>query len=224
LDKELLHNKIVRDIIASIFSGVYKIGDKLPAERTLSLKYDVSRGTVREALSSLQKIGVVAVKHGSGIYVQEISGAQIPNTFLPPDFENISLEDILIARNAIEQAAIELACRNIKKAELAEIKTLLDKMEASINYLPDFLQADMDFHYAIIKASKNMALLRAFEAIYEYHRYSQIYTTQRAGDESAAMKFHRKIVESLENRDAQSAKEAVGRHLAYMKKAMDKEK
>jgi DNA-binding FadR family transcriptional regulator len=224
LDKDLLHNRIVRDIIGSIFSGTYKTGEKLPTERALSQSYDVSRGTIREALAALQKLGIVAVRHGSGIYVQQISGAAIPNQYLPPDFEHISLEDILVARKAIEQAAIELACAAAEPEELAAMESLVEKMGQSIDDLPAFLHHDMEFHQALVSASGNRALVRAFEALHEYHRYSQVFTTQKAGDEAMALKFHKQILKGLQGKNAAACRKAIEEHLNSMSESVGKEK
>lgn len=221
MDKDSLHNKLVREIIARIFSGRYENGAKLPAERLLSADFNLSRGTVRQALASLVELGVIEIRHGSGAYVKSISRQAIPHGYLPPDFNNVSLEDILVARQAIETACGSLACANITAAQVKQLKSLIADMESSIEDIPVFLKHDIDFHHAIVMASQNRPLITAFEAIYEYHKYSQVFTTQRPGDEQTALDYHRRMLAAIEKRDAVAVASAITGHLAEMRSSIE---
>ena len=53
----------------SIFEGVYGFSDRLPAERQLAETFNVSRGTIREALRRLEELGMVTREIGSGTFV-----------------------------------------------------------------------------------------------------------------------------------------------------------
>src|SRR3990172_3537578 len=119
MDKEFLHIKIIREIISLIASGTYEDGKRLPSERQLCEKFAVSRGTIRQALADLEKLGAIKVKAGSGAYVKKYSYKKIPGHILPPEFSNVTLADVLTARKAIEIAAIDLACENINENQLA---------------------------------------------------------------------------------------------------------
>ena len=224
MDKDSLANKVVREMLARMFSGEYAIRSRLPPERTLCDEFRISRGTVRQALGILAKLGVIAVRHGSGAYVQSLSQFGIPADYLPPEIAKVSLADILCARRAIETAATELACSRISASDLQKIERLIDRMEAEIDDLPLFLKHDMAFHEAIVRASGNCPLIAAFEAIREYLRYFQVFTSRRAGDETAAVDHHRRILHALRRRDAKAAAQAAGRHLDAMGHVMKKGK
>ena len=216
MNKDSLANKLVREILGRIFSGEYAVDAKLPPERALSEEFHVSRGTVREALGSLAELAVVAVRHGSGAYVQSPSQFGIPASYLPPGIANVSLEDILCARKAIETAAAELASLRISASELQELDKLLDRTESEIDDLPVFLKHDAAFHEAIVRVSGNRPLIAAFESIREYLRYFQVFTSRHAGDEHLALKHHREILDALHLHDANAAARAVRNHLDAM--------
>ena len=73
LVKTRLYEEIVKQIINRIKSGELKPGDKLPTERELASQLKVSRTAIREALRSLEVMGVIDSKVGSGTFVKEMS-------------------------------------------------------------------------------------------------------------------------------------------------------
>jgi GntR family transcriptional regulator, transcriptional repressor for pyruvate dehydrogenase complex len=216
VDKDSLANRLVREILARIFSGEYAVGARLPPERALSEDFRISRGTVRQALGILAELRAIAVRHGSGAYVQSLSQFGIPADYLPPEISNVSLDDILRVRKAIEPVAAELACEGISALELKRLDGLVARMEASAEDLPTFLKHDLAFHEAIVRFSGNSPLIAAFEAVRQYLRYFQVFSSRGADDEQRAMKHHRRILLALRRRDAKAAARAVRRHLGTM--------
>lgn len=216
MDKEHLHKKIAKEIIALVASGTYRRGQRLPAERTLCLKFGVSRGTLRKALAKLVELRVVKIKPNSGIYVENPSPEGMPRTYLPPEFENASLGDIIEARKAIELAAIDQACTRLKKSDLQALETLLGRMQENLDDLTSFLRADMEFHQQMVRASGNVVLVTAFLAIYEYHRFSSVFTSQHEGEEESACDFHRKLLTFLKRKNAPAARRILKQHLDHI--------
>lgn len=216
VNKELLNTKVVREVIALVFSGEFAEGIRLPAERKLCERFGVSRGTIRQALADLESLGVIETKPGSGSYVRKFSIKKLPDEVLPPDFNSVSLRDILIARRAIETAAIELACEKITKKDYEDLEKLIDRMVESLDNLPDFIKFDMVFHRHLVRASGNSALVTAFEAISEYHRYSQVFTSLHAGEEEIAIDYHRRMLYALRKRNKELAQKAISEHLDNM--------
>ena len=212
MDKELLHIKAVREIISLKASGQYQQGKKLPAERKLCEQFEISRGTLRKALTDLEKMGAIKIRAQSGAYVQKFFHKKLPRKVLPVDFNGVSLSDIIVARRAIELAAIEIAAERITKKEIIALKQIVEKMKKSLDKLPDFLKYDMRFHESIVKACKNSVLITAFDSISEYHKYSQVYSSYYDNCEQEALKYHEKILKSLQNGQAKYALKALVTH------------
>lgn len=213
VDRDHLHNQIIREIIARVASGAYAIGERLPAERSLCLEFDVARGTLRKALSKLEELGVLNIKANSGIYVQGVAPARLPKSLLPPDFAHVDLRDIVDARKAIELAALRQAVVRMSARDLRQLASIVDRMGTSVEDLPAFLEHDLAFHQALVRASGNAVLATAFEAIYDYHRFSAVYTSQQEGEEAEALACHRKLLAAVERRDVAGSCRILGDHL-----------
>lgn len=222
MDKELLHTKVVREIISLISSGVYNDGRALPAERKLCEQFSVSRGTIRQGLGDLEKLGIINIRHGSGAYVRKFSHGKLPGHLLPPDFESISLADIIVARGAIELAAIELACEKASSKDFARMEKLINNMAKMMDNLPEFLKCDLEFHQTIVQASGNMVLVTAFEAISEYHKYSQVFTSLHEGEEQVSHNYHHRMLAALQKRDKKLSRKALAEHLEHMQNSSNR--
>lgn len=220
MEKELLHTKVVREIISLIASGEYPEDKRLPAERALCDRFGISRGTLRKALVDLVKMGAVTIKPQSGAYVRRFSQKKIPKTVLPKKFNTVSLRDIIIARQAIELASIELACERMDNVCLEVINKIAWEMEKQIDDLPAYLSLDMAFHETIVKASKNEVLVTAFEAISEYHKYSHVFSSTYEECEEDSLKFHKKILEALQSRNKNQAVKCLSAHFKNMLEAI----
>jgi len=191
----------------------------LPAERKLCERFHVSRGTIRQALGDMEQLGILKVKIGSGAYVQNVPESKVLTPYLPPEFSHTSLEDILLARKAIELTSIELACRKASTLQKKKLKSIIESMKKNLKHLPDFLQYDLEFHQMLIEASGNRVLMTAFQAIYEYQKYFMILTSQQQGDELRALEMHQKIYDALDKQDVEECKSLLARHLDQMKQA-----
>ncbi len=213
MDKELLGIKVVRKVISLISTGVYRYGQKLPAERVLCQELGVSRGTLRQGLADLNNLGIIRIVPRSGIYIKKYSSKKLPRGILPPNFNEIGLMDVINARKIIEIPALELACRRAGKDKIKILQNLIGKMEKSINDLSEFLKYDMLFHQAIVAASENKVLVTAFNAISEYLKYSQAYTSIHEGEEDKAMDYHKKIYEAIRGKQKKQGISALEEHL-----------
>ncbi|MCE5340009.1 MAG: FadR family transcriptional regulator [Planctomycetaceae bacterium] len=213
MDKELLGIKVVRKVIQLVSTGVFKRGRKLPAERVLCEKLGVSRGTLRQGLADLQSLGVIRIVPRSGIYIRKYSEKKLPPKVLPPNFKDVSLNDIINARKIIEIPSLKLACENATREEVGVLDGIISKMTKTVDDLPDFLINDMNFHKAIVAMSKNLVLVTAFEAISEYLKYSQVYSSIHEGEEEKALNFHKKIFDAIRKKDARQGVKILGQHL-----------
>lgn len=159
--------KVAQQIIASIKEGEYKPGERLPAERELAEKMGVSRGPLREALSSLQVANIIITKNGAGTFVNEIIPSK-RNAFkaLASALSDQSPIDILEVREPIEVKAALLAAENRTEKNIVEMTNALEKLKKLIRSGNDPKEADMEFHLAIAKATNNTVLEKTMELIF----------------------------------------------------------
>ncbi|MDY4078108.1 MAG: FadR/GntR family transcriptional regulator [Clostridium sp.] len=206
---EIIMNQI-KDIVRS---GELKRGDKLPSERDLALKLNVSRTSVREAIKALETLGLIESKHGEGNYIRS-------------DFEDILLEplsivfmligsdknEILQLRNAIEPEVAKIAAENITNDEIEKLEDIIEKLSKTKDS-KECASLDKEFHYTIAKASKNHLLstiiFSVSSLIEEYIDESKIYDDKK----EEVIKEHRKILKALKEHNKDEAFNEAKRHL-----------
>ena len=163
---------------------------------------------------------VVAIRPRSGAYVNKVSSKKLPKNVLPPNFMKVGIGDIVDARLAIELPALQKSGGRIGKGKLLRLERLLAQMEQALEDLPKFLRLDMAFHQALVEESENEVLVMAFEAIFEYHKYSQVFSSLHEGEARKALTFHQKIVSALKAGKISSAVRFLKKHLEEIKQAV----
>lgn len=165
------HELVLDQIRTAINLGRFRPGDRLPSERDLAAMLHVSRTTVREAVSLLEREGIVAVRRGrgGGIVVQETVRS-------PAEFKRLiranrdEIRDVFDFRIAVESAAARLAAERRTKQDIDTMRRLADLMATVISEeVPDsepaqvarFQDADSRFHMAIARASRSRRLIEA---------------------------------------------------------------
>jgi len=118
--------KIIDRLVQLISNGTFQPGDKLPSEKDLAKSLQVSRPSLREALSTLQIRGLLEIKPRSGTYVKSAT----PNRFREPleqllEFEPGKMWELLEIRKYVDSAAAELAALRRTEEDLKEFKALL---------------------------------------------------------------------------------------------------
>lgn len=216
MDKELLHTMVIREILSWIATGKIEPGSRLPAERKLCGQFEVSRGTLRKAYSGLEKMGAIKIFAQSGAYAQKFSFNKIPKGILLAEMNSTAFSEIVVARKAIELAAIELACQRKTKSDMRILSKCIDGMEVNKDDLPEFLACDMKFHQQVVKSSKNPALMVAFKAISKFHKYSQVFSSSHSECEHEALRYHKQIFKEIENGNQKRCVQLLTRHLDNM--------
>ncbi len=207
-----LYQKVAELLAAAIRDGEYPPASRLPAERKLAERFDVSRPTIREAIIALEIAGYVEVRGGSGVYVCSEGPKQASTTDL-----DIGPFDILEARILFEGEAADLAAKLISDEELQELQEALDGMVAENQGEPRFEKADQNFHMIIARATKNEAIVSVCEHLWHLRNSSpisaRILEKVRQAGSLPRIEEHREILDALERRDSAAARTAMREHL-----------
>src|SRR5246500_4857347 len=114
-----------------ILQGTLARGTKLPSERELALRYQVSAPTIREAVRGLAAVRLVEVRHGTGIYVTaDVDALFAMATSALLEVERVELVDILDILEMLYEKSASLACANASDEELQALDAALDRIEA----------------------------------------------------------------------------------------------
>ncbi|CAB5658635.1 L-lactate utilization operon repressor [Delftia tsuruhatensis] len=197
-----------------IDSGVYPVGSLLPSQRDLSEQLGISRTSLREALSTLQGLGLVVARPGKGMYVTEAPEA-------PPAGEawrfadSHALTDVYQLRYALEGFAARLAALVVQPEDVAALEANLQTMQQSIE-LADFAQAsrlDFEFHLLIATISGNHAIADVLRGSGEVMQESQRLPFYKRGARHATSEEHAAIIDALSQGRPELAQQAMATHI-----------
>lgn len=210
--QDRLYQDLARRLIAELTSGRFAVGDRLPAERELSVQYNVSRPTVREAVIALEVQGLVEVRVGSGAYVKRLPGKNDIPGF------NLTAFELTEARLLFEGEAAALAATQITPEGIAELESLVEAI-ARENRDPNGTEkADRAFHLAIAKATRNAAIYDAIERLWDLRADSPesalLHAKARFANIKPVVDEHTAVLDALRAHDPVAARAAMRAHLA----------
>ena len=209
-----LYQELVRELTAELNTGAYPVGARLPAERELAQKYNVSRPTVREAIIALEVQGLVEVRVGSGAYVVRLPGGEGQPGFAVSAFE------LTEARLLFEGEAAALAATQVTDEDLAEIAALVEAIARDNNDPAGTDQADRAFHLAIARATRNAAIHDAIERLWDLRATSPeaalLHEKARTANIRPVVDEHTAILEALRAHDPAAARAAMRAHLSQV--------
>ena len=195
----------------------YEPGSKLPNENELSATLNVSRTTLREAISFLVAQGVLEIRRGKGTFVSEdLPAAGLDLTSLAGMRSRVRAKDLFEMRLIFEPATVALACQRATDEELKQILRKAERMERIAAEGGDWPLADQEFHWAIIKASHNEYMRRLYpiinSAVNEIMQISQ----NRQHMQDIALADNQLILEFLLQRDEAGARHAMSIHMKHL--------
>ena len=211
---------VVKDLAARIFDGSILPGDKLPTEHQLCDEFGVSRTVIRDALRSLSEKGLIQARPHSGTTVRGIEHWN----FLDPQLINWAREmgdregffDMLMeARTALEVQTVGIAAAKATPEDLARIERALIEFERATEAVPPdldaFNTADIEFHLAILAATKNL-ILQQFGALIKAAlraTFEAALDGEKISEESPGV--HRKLFEAIRDHDPETARAHMSR-------------
>ncbi len=218
---------VSRQIEKLILHGILRPGERLPAERDLADKLDVSRPSVREAVMILQDKGLLTTRAGAGIYVADVLGNAFSEALIRLFAEHDeAVFDYISFRRDLEGLAAQRTAQFASDTDLQIIQTLMDKMEtAHLKTNPaDEARIDAEFHMAIIEASHNVIMLHMMRSMFQLLREGVFYNRKvmfkRRTTRGTLLGHHRAINAALQARDPEAARQAVETHLSYVEQSL----
>ncbi len=216
---------VMRRLEMALLDGSYPANARLPAERVLAAQYEVSRNTVREAISRLAARGLVRSRPGAGVFVSDQlrTGIASPWGQLIADHPAVR-EDILEFRRVLEGATAYFAAQRCDEKDIERIRGLLDEMERARNADDKAAEsrADAKLHDAIALASHNSMFLHLHGSIMSMLREHITLNGKglREVEASASKQLlsqHRKVCEAICARRPEEARKAMQAHIDFVR-------
>jgi GntR family transcriptional regulator, transcriptional repressor for pyruvate dehydrogenase complex len=195
-----------------IEGGVYPVGSLLPAQRQLSEELAISRASLREALSTLEALGLLVIRPGKGVYVES---AQATNAHPWRFAEQSSLPDTYQMRFALEGFVARMAALAITDDDIEWFEQNIDAMHGALacSELEEAAQLDFDFHMRLVSIAGNAAIESILRSSSEIMKESQRMPFFRRELVLSTYHEHRQILDALKLRDSAAAGKAIETHI-----------
>lgn len=165
---ETLSRRIVSQVRGALFAGHLKPGELLGSEAAIAQQFNVSRMASRDALRTLEAMGIVEIRKGikGGAWI----AAENPDRFadalsIQLQLIGVTADEIFDAQLAIESRAAELAAVRASSQDLQDMRAALSACAAAASDMQAFTAASIRFHELVVEASHNRALLAQFRAL-----------------------------------------------------------
>ncbi|MGI8526358.1 MAG: FadR/GntR family transcriptional regulator [Pseudolabrys sp.] len=214
-----LSSQIVANVRDLLFGKKLKSGDFLGTEKELAARHGVSRIVARDAMRTLEALGIVEIRMGKG------GGARIakgnPRLFAEAlavqlDLTGVTAAEIMDAQRAIETLGAELAAKNATQTDIARLKKLLDDAKAATGDLDAFTRLSRDFHIAVAEASHNRVLVVQLLSL-EHISWPRHNATATPALARKILGIHRDLAGLIERGDANGARALMDDHVKMIR-------
>ncbi|WDV47096.1 FadR/GntR family transcriptional regulator [Clostridiaceae bacterium M8S5] len=222
IKQKKVYQHVIEQIQNMILSGELKKGDKLPAERELSSKLDVSRSSIREALRALEILGLIESRQGEGNFISD----NIGNSFFEPLSVMFMLnegkkEEILELRKMIEVETAAMAATKISEEDINVLKDLMVKLKNARDE-KESANLDKELHYKITQIAGNsfaFNLLNSITFIMEsFIENAREAILKNAKERDLLIDQHQEICDALIEKNPRKASLAMRKHLDEINK------
>lgn len=221
VSSETLPNRVSRELMVGILRGSLKPGDELPPEDELATEFGVSRPVIREAIKHLGVLGLVRSRQGRQA---RVAPYEAWNHFAPEVLvarrDAGAVEDVLLEllelRRMIEVEAAAAAATRATREDLQAMEAALAEMNAGMGDTWRFAQADIAFHDAVLRATRNHLLPRLFETLRPLLEFGrEISVTTRPQGPKVSQIGHQAIFEAIRTGSPADARRHMEEHLSW---------
>jgi GntR family transcriptional regulator, transcriptional repressor for pyruvate dehydrogenase complex len=221
--KQSLPDKLARQIRGTIQSGNYRRGDRLPPIVEMAKRFEVGQPSIREALKKLEAMGVVQIRHGSGVFVTRSEEVLV---LASPDYAGTVtkklLLDLIRARIPIEIQSVADCVKNASPEQVQELKRILASAGKHLDDDDVLNSVNMEFHGKIAEASGNSVTAQLLAVLHEIFTDEQRLILGIFGSREDDHKDHAQILKAIEKRDEALAVERMRSHLESVHAAIQR--
>jgi len=208
-----VYEEVAKQIERLILTKLHP-GDKLPAERELAEMFGVSRSSIRDAIRSLELVGLVEPRQGAGTVVCEVTADTLINPLASLlKHQQQLVGELLDFRLMIEPPLAARAATHASPEEIDEMEDILHRQGDKLAKEELAVEEDSEFHYAIAMASGNTVVLRVLDLLMDLLRDTRERSLQLQGRPQKSLGGHRRILGAIKRHDGEAAKAAMRRHI-----------
>jgi GntR family transcriptional repressor for pyruvate dehydrogenase complex len=219
--KSRISEEIADQIRGLIAEGRFAPGDRLPPEREMADTLRVSRNSVRDALRTLEVMGIVERRHGDGVYVSCITA----ETLVAPLASILATKQTLVdelmdARRLLEPPVARCSAERATDEDIAELEGLLEAQTAKTRAGSPAFEEHNAFHFALARSTKNEIVLLVINHVIDLLKESRAAWSLARAQRSVV--GHRRILDAIRSRQPEAAFAAMLEHLDELETASRK--
>jgi DNA-binding FadR family transcriptional regulator len=217
IQKRTIKDQVADKLAYMIQTGLLQIGDELPSERELSSTLEVSRESVRGAISVLSARGMLDVSQGSRTRVAGLGSQRFTESLGSlAGIKDKSVEEVTEAREEVEKQILKLAAKRISKADMKRLELLVLEQKRMVNDPVAFQISDREFHSVVYAACGNSLLSEFASDLYDYALDLRRLALRRPGTIAQSVTDHENIVRALALGSPDQAEQAIMDHLEHI--------
>lgn len=202
LKQETLSSRMKENLKLYFMKNGLKGGDPIPSEHELAKGLDVSRTALREALKSLESLGIIEVRPGTGRFLKSFNfEAILENLSYGIDANVDDFRDILDVRIALEGVFLERYAGQYSPELIKELRELLDAMRRLADRggnEPSMIELHTQFHLALYRDQGNWLLLSLIRIFATIQRTLTMLDRYRTNDIAQFITLHEALVDAIE--------------------------
>lgn len=216
LSRRLASEEVAERIQELVLSGKLKSGDRLPSESELARQLGVSRFIVREALRSLEQLGLIEIRRGyrGGGYVTCGDVAAFHRSLhLTLQFGGISVDHLFEARLIYEPEVARLAALRASADDVAQLERIVREQRARADQIRFAHPTHLSFHRLMVQATKNPLLEAVIGVVLDLVREQVLGQSLPEGGEHAILARHEQLCEAVREGDPIRAARIMREHV-----------
>ena len=218
------YEQVAEQIQRLIASGALSPGDCLPPERELAAKFGVGRSSLRDAIRTLEVMGIVESRHGSGTVVRDSRLTRWWCRWRACSRTSASSwPSFSMSARMIEPALAARAAANATEEELSRLEDILRRQAEKVRRGERSIEEDSEFHYTIALAARNSVVLRVLDVLMDLLRESRARSLQVKGRPERSCAGHQRILRAIKRRDGPAAEAAVRKHLKEIEEVVTRQ-
>jgi GntR family transcriptional repressor for pyruvate dehydrogenase complex len=221
--KPRVAEEIVSQLRGLILRGEYAVGDKLPPERKLAEELGVNRASLREAIKSLEHMGLVKTRQGDGTRVldfMQTAGVELVSHLIPGDgMPNLDvLTDVLEFRRWFGRETARLAAERASAEDLKKLEQVAERAADPSIDVSELLKLDFEFYVTMSHIGLNRVMQLLINTIRSAVLSYAPFFAQFNPPAVAVRKHHRDLIKAIATKDGESASKVAD---GYLKKGTE---
>jgi len=214
IKKTRVAEEVADRIRTLMLDGTFPPAQPLPSERHLAERFGVSRGSIRDALRTLETIGLVETRHGQGTFPLELSVDRLVAPLASVMAYRSDLQDELLdVRRMFEPAVARAAALRITEEDLVDLQRVLETQRQKLKTGQSAIAEDTAFHAILARATRNRVVMSIMATLNDLLVESRTQSLLQKGRPARSVDGHEAVVAALRRHDADGASQAMYNHI-----------